>query len=359
MVQVMGRQASLLLVGAAVLLLEAACFFATANGPTPVPEPITPTPEMVATHTPLPPPTPTTLAKAPTATTTPTPVNVTLPITFESRPLAVMIDNSPSARPHTGLGTADLVYEAVVEAGVTRLMAVFGSGDSSVLGPVRSTRHYFAYWAHEHNAVLLHAGSSPQGFEAMYSLGLDRLDYSLGNGVYWRVSRPYAQSWENLYTDTTRDRALAPEGDGQLGSLHFRAGGTDKAGGISRISIPYPNGYVVEYHYDEGAGHYLRFISGRPHADEKSGEQFRATNIIIQWMDIWPIAGDDKGRMDMAFMGEGPARYFLDGSMIDGRWRKRGTRPTEFLQSNGEPMVFNRGQTWIMVVPTGEEITAE
>lgn len=278
-------------------------------------------------------------------------------MTFESRPLAVMIDNSPSARPHTGLASADLIYEAVVEAGITRLMAVFGSGDTAILGPVRSTRHYFVYWAHEHNAVLVHAGASPQGFDAIDNVGLDRLDSSMGQGFFWRVDRPYAESWENLYTNLTRDRDLEPKGKGQLGALRFRSTkGTP--GNVLSVAVPYPAGYTVEYRYDKDKGYYLRYINGKPHADERSGAQYIAANIIVQWMNTWPIAGDDKGRMDMALVGEGLARYFLDGAAFEGKWRKESIqKPTEFLQSNGEPMQFDKGQTWINVVPTGTEIT--
>lgn len=328
------------------------------SDPTPTPRPAATTPTAVQAISLLP-SLEATVTPTSTSTATPTPTVITsVPITFESRPLAVMIDNSPSARPHSGLASADLIYEAVVEAGITRLMAIFGSGDSAVLGPVRSTRHYFVYWAYEHNAVLVHAGASPQGFDAIDNVGLDRLDSSMGEGFFWRINRPYAESWENLYTNLVKDREMMPNGTGQLGALRFKPSrGVD--GNVLSVAVPYPNGYTVEYRYDKENGYYLRYMNGKPHADEQNGAQYRAVNVIIQWMKTWPIAGDDKGRMDMALVGEGSARYFLDGAAFEGKWRKASIHePTEFLTASGEPIQLNKGQTWINVVPTGTEITA-
>ncbi|HEX2180590.1 MAG TPA: DUF3048 domain-containing protein, partial [Actinomycetota bacterium] len=54
--------------------------------------------------------------------------------------LAVKIDNHPRARPQTGLETADIVYEELVEGGLTRFMGVYHCGDAGDLGPVRSAR---------------------------------------------------------------------------------------------------------------------------------------------------------------------------------------------------------------------------
>ncbi len=58
-----------------------------------------------------------------------------------TRPLlSVKIENSPEARPQTGLDVADVVYEQVAEGGITRFLAMFNSAIPDVLGPVRSVR---------------------------------------------------------------------------------------------------------------------------------------------------------------------------------------------------------------------------
>ena len=52
------------------------------------------------------------------------------------RPVAVMIDNNESAYPQSGLDRADLVYEAFVEGGITRFMAVYWSQEAEYVEPV-------------------------------------------------------------------------------------------------------------------------------------------------------------------------------------------------------------------------------
>jgi hypothetical protein len=72
-------------------------------------------------------------------------------------PLAVMVENAWDARPQTGLDKADVVYEALAEGGISRFMAIYITQEADVIGPVRSTRHYFVYGAAEYNAALAQA----------------------------------------------------------------------------------------------------------------------------------------------------------------------------------------------------------
>ena len=63
---------------------------------------------------------------------------------LNSRPFAIMVENTPDARPQSGLINADVVFEVVDEYGITRFVAVFSSYDSDLVGPVRSARPYYA-----------------------------------------------------------------------------------------------------------------------------------------------------------------------------------------------------------------------
>ena len=61
--------------------------------------------------------------------------------TVPARPaLAVKIENSVDARPQTGLNAADMVWEEVVEGGITRYVAVYHSTLPAQIGPIRSVR---------------------------------------------------------------------------------------------------------------------------------------------------------------------------------------------------------------------------
>ena len=86
-----------------------------------------------------------------------------LDLESDTRPIAVMINNHKTAQPYqTGLNDAYLVYEIVVEGGITRMMAVFKDKDTATIGTVRSSRHYFLDYAQENDAIYTHFGWSPQ-----------------------------------------------------------------------------------------------------------------------------------------------------------------------------------------------------
>ena len=66
---------------------------------------------------------------------------------LNGRPVAVMIENQPDARPQSGLTSADTVFEVVDEGGVTRFVAFYSSKHPDLVGPVRSTRPYYAEYS--------------------------------------------------------------------------------------------------------------------------------------------------------------------------------------------------------------------
>ena len=67
-------------------------------------------------------------------------------VMMKRRPVAVMMNNHVIARPQSGLNSADLVFEALVESGITRYLVIFWSDAPEKVGPVRSTRNYHLQW---------------------------------------------------------------------------------------------------------------------------------------------------------------------------------------------------------------------
>lgn len=96
-----------------------------------------------------------------------------------SRPIAIMINNAPAARPyHRGLQDAYIVYEIVVEGGITRMMALYKDVemDEDLIGSVRSSRHYYLDYVMENDAIYVHHGKSPQADSDMSKYGINHID---------------------------------------------------------------------------------------------------------------------------------------------------------------------------------------
>lgn len=270
--------------------------------------------------------------------------------------LAVMIENQEQARPQSGLTQAGVVYEALAEGGITRFLALFIDREPEVVGPVRSARHYFVQLAREFGAPLVHIGASPLGYEALGALNVPSLDGIRGDPGFWRS--PTRAAPHNLYTnlgaakETLKQRRVTVAGS--FGGLEFKRAAARLDGEpISYAMITYrPWGYTAEWHYDPYWNEYARFMDGHPHMDAASGEQIRATNVVIQEVESWPIPFDREGRLELALVGKGRYTALIDGTMREGIWSKSAPdAPTEYRDRTGAPLRLNRGPTWIQIVP--------
>ncbi|HYY88817.1 MAG TPA: DUF3048 domain-containing protein, partial [Chloroflexota bacterium] len=258
--------------------------------------------------------------------------------------------------------------EALAEGGISRFLALYmltpgfeGGAAADVIGPVRSTRHYFVYVAAEYNATLVHVGASPIGYAALGATGIRNLNESYGDPGIWRSVRRYPP--HNAYTSTD-DAAQAaeikgPGGPGTWGPLVFKDPSFPaQAPAATSLRIRYsPHWYDVAYSWDPISNTYPRVMDGRPHRDGLSGEQLTARNVIVQVVSDAVI--DREGRLDLVQIGEGPAYYFLDGTVMFGMWTKAdfGSR-TFFWDTAGNLVRLNAiGTTWIQLVPPEASIS--
>lgn len=267
-------------------------------------------------------------------------------------PVVVMVENHPEARPQSGLDRADVVYEALVEGGVTRFMAVYSTADAPVVGPVRSMRDYFVYWASEYQPIFAHIGGSPQSYHAVAVAGLRHFEESPAYG-YWRTRDRAAP--HNAYLDTAAVRAAA-ERLGMLsagafaGLLQYPDWPASRPEVAGHITMRYPGGYRVAWAYSPARQVYLRSMDGRPHTDAITGAQLAARALIVQRVATRSIDAEDRQAMDL--VGQGKIAYFVDGRAGVGTWHKAtATAPTYFFDAAGERLVLPPGQVWIQVLP--------
>jgi hypothetical protein len=271
-------------------------------------------------------------------------------------PIAVMVENAIDARPQIGLDQADVVYEALAEGGISRFLALYLSREADIVGPVRSTRHYFVYTAAEYNPTLVHVGASPLGYAALGATGIRNVNESYGDPGIWRSLNRFAP--HNAYTSTNWARAVADDkgagGPGSWGPLLFKDPDEWSIGQyVDRIGIRYPpiGSYDVDYQYDFDTNRYLRIMDGFRHRDQATGEQLAASSLVIQVVPDEVI--DREGRLDLAQLGEGQAYFFQDGVMFEGVWTKASYGSTTlFWDTAGNRVRLNAGGTvWIQLVP--------
>jgi hypothetical protein len=296
----------------------------------------------------------------------------------QRRPLAIMINNHVDARPvQTGLPEADIVYEAVAEGGITRFLAVYQANDVEKLGPVRSVRVYYLDWASEFHAWVAHwggactPGSPANAYDYMAQNGIANLDAmwlgECATCAYWRETNlPVA--WEHngftatqkLYQESAEkwpEWAKKVPFDRWLFKEDVKEADRPTMGSFTFNFWQLPE-YEVTWTYEPTENVYLRSQGGQPHKDAVTGQQLAAKNVIVQFTDE-RSANDGTVHLLYQTVGGGSAKIFLDGKVIDATWKKtdRELRTRYYDATSGEEIKFNRGQIWVEIVPTGNEIT--
>jgi len=285
--------------------------------------------------------------------------------------LAVIIENSPEARPQAGLYGAGVVFEAVAEGGITRFTALYQEAELSSIGPVRSVRPYFIEWANPFDVAFAHAGGSPQALQMIRSgnYGIDIDEFFLPN-VLWRSNDRWAP--HNVFTSTEALLNYVVKEKGKTGSRFtpwLRKDGkapkatVDEETGkkippktVDKITIPVSTGlFGVTYEYNIKANKYLRFQGGQAHLDE-NGSQI-APKVVIAMM-VSQSLNVDGVHTNITTTGSGIAYIFQNGTAKQVTWERGSISDMLiFRDSNGAEMKLNSGQTWITAVPNGNIVS--
>lgn len=266
----------------------------------------------------------------------------------------IMIENSPDARPQSGLKDAGIVYEAVAEGGITRFLALYQETKPQLIGPVRSLRMYYVDWVAPYNASVAHIGGSAAALTEVRNGNYRDIDQFFNAAYYWRATDRYAP--HNVYTSFAKLDALnAAKGYTASSFTGFdRQDGKPAAAPTATsidltISSPW---YNPHYDYDATTNTYARSINGGASNDREGGRL--APNVVIAIKVDMVKVMEDGWRESITTTGSGTAYVFQNGTVTECTWRKGGrTDQLEFLDASGAHIKLNRGQTWIAAVPNG------
>ena len=332
--------------------------------PTPTPAPTepsrVPSPKPAAA---LPSPSPSLAVPSPIPSPSPSPspspvVAAGADFKIDDYPFAVMIDNIAEARPHFGLASADVVYEAPAEAGIPRLMPIFlrAGGDANCIGPVRSTRHYFVFLANEYRTPLVHIGSSPQGFDALSTTGLADVDESRGDGGF-RARRESPGAAQRVRQHASIREVLKQRGGPikaqSLGPLHFGAYlPGPEPGHHDQDSVPRARGLQRRVRLTTRTAR-LQADHGRPAPQRRLDR--RAVHGDVDRGPVRRCAADPqrrRGSRGRGLVGSGKGVLIADGTQVPLQWSRASVREaTQFKRADGAPFVLPNGQVWMQIVP--------
>lgn len=272
---------------------------------------------------------------------------------------AIMIENSPDARPQSGIKQAGTVYEAIAEGGITRFLALYQQEKPYVIGPVRSVRMHFVDWLAPYNASVAHVGGSRESLNELRNGSYRDIDEFFNGASYWRATDRYAP--HNVYTNFDRLDALNSArgySESQFEGFVRTDGKPAATPNAATISIKVSSDtYNSSYAYDAKTNTYARSQGGEAHNDREEGQV--APSVVVALRVNMSRVMEDGYRENIETVGTGTAVIFQNGTAQEVTWQKpdRHSRIL-FTDQAGKKVSLVRGQTWITAVPNSKgEIT--
>jgi hypothetical protein len=319
---------------------------------------------------------------APTTTTTVPITTTTLPppaypltglpatdLAVLQRPaLVVKIDNADGngagnvARPQSGLNQADVVYEEMVEGSVTRLAAIFHSGDSDPVGPIRSFRTSdVAVFSPLHNPLFSWSGANEDFKVVLHNSPLIDVGHDAASDAY--IRRDVHLAPHNLYSATPALFALAPPDAVPPPPLFEFRKVTDAisptAQPVLSIHVEFGGGAgsaPVDWLWNAFKGAFDREQKGSPHVDE-SDVQIAPQNVIVELVDYVNTGYVDASGApvpEAQLVGSGECWVLTNGMLIKGTWSKSSNEAvTTYTDAAGAPIKLTPGHTWVELAPNG------
>ncbi|MCD8331301.1 MAG: DUF3048 domain-containing protein [Oscillospiraceae bacterium] len=289
------------------------------------------------------------------------------------RPVAVMLNNLKAAMPQLGTSQADIIYEILVEGGITRMLALYQDpSDVELIGSVRSARPYYVELAAGHDAIFLHAGGSDDAYSKISSLGVTAFDCLKGyeGTLFWRDADRVVNngSVHSVVTSGEAITSLLPtygvrteHEEGYTTQLQFASDGTPEGGEQAlTITVPFSNYKTGIFDYDADSGKYLVSQYGAAQVDGNTGEQLAVTNVLLLETNCHVISGDADGHMSITLTGEGEGWFACGGQYIPICWsRESAASQLVYTTQSGETLTLGAGNSYVCVIPLNSGVTIE
>lgn len=281
------------------------------------------------------------------------------------RPVAVMINNLKEALPSSSTKQADIIYECMVEGGITRIMPIFSSYEGiEKLGSVRSARHYYINIANEYDAIYVHYGQSAPAKKILEKNVIDNVNGLTYDAGFYRDSARVAP--HNAYT--TGERIIQGIKDFNYSTdyedthekvLSFNEEDTELENGADANTVhvnfsSYSKPYFI---YNADTRLYDRYEYDAPQVDDQADENDNVLtfkNIIIQ-ISAYECINPKNDLQELTQVGEGSGYYCTNGKSIPITWKKESkSSKTKYYTENGEELLLNPGKTWISIIGNAE-----
>jgi hypothetical protein len=269
--------------------------------------------------------------------------------------LTIKIENTPDALPQWGVDQADVVYEEIVNGGITRLAAIFNSQAPAKVGPVRSVRPTDTSVVWPLGGIFAYSGGAAYAVQSISTVPrLKLIDESSAGTAMFRDPTRYAP--HNLYAIAPQLFAFGGTPTPPPALFTYRTAKQKVVGAkVAAFTVVFPSMYPVTWTWNATSLSWDRTLFG--HADV-TGTHLRESpkNVIVMWINYVNGIGTMSSYGDL--QGTGTAAVFTGGKEIHGTWSRGSSKAAiiTYQTASGKRIALTPGQTWVELLNVGANV---
>jgi len=270
--------------------------------------------------------------------------------------LVVKVENSIDARPQEGLDSADIVFEEMVEGGISRYVAMFQSTLPFHVVPVRSIRPMDGPIAGWTNGVIVFAGGKDRFKTIAQTDGLQLISTGTGLGRVDNRDAPHnlAGNPEKLIARADADHQAPPPPFASFAAAGEEGSAQREGTPASRLTVNISS--IAQPRWTWTGQQWARWEGSTP-ATVVSGVQLAADNVILVSVDVVmqpEVDAIGTHVPESIVVGQGAGLLASGGMTMPITWKKdSATSVWQFLDASGAPVTLLPGKTWVELVPNG------
>lgn len=268
--------------------------------------------------------------------------------------LTIKIDNTPEAMPQYGIDKADVVYEEIVEGGITRLAAIFNSQLPTEVGPLRSVRRTDRELVYRIGGIFAFSGGAQYALQSIATAPVKLITESNAGAAMFRVSTRYPP--HNLFANAVLLMAKGGKPKPPPTLFTYRSSATPARGPrVNSFVVGFASGYASSYAWNGTTRSWDRSIFGAPDVTA-TGVRLSPKNVIV--MNVKYEGGVGVLGSYALLVGSGPAHVFTAGRVQRATWSRKGlSRAIVYKNTSGRVIALTPGQTLVELLDPSQNVT--
>lgn len=273
--------------------------------------------------------------------------------------LAAKVDNHPAARPQVGLERTDIVFEELVEGGLTRYVAVWHSDVPDLIGPVRSIRPMDPDIVSPLGGIIAYSGGQQRFVDMMRNTPVYNAIHGQADTADTFFRGDNAPAPHNVLVRAPQVIAQHSERAAPVQQFPFAesiaaATATKDGFATEAIDLRFGGSATPTWTWDGASERWLRFMTGGAPDTDAQGAQLSAVNVVVLRVPVQVI----QSIPTTLLIGEGEALVSTGGRTVAATWSKASMiDPIRILDAQGVAVRLAPGNTWVELVPLAGSAT--